>query len=188
MCLTHEQIKLYEDQGYLFLPGVFTENEVEIMKTQLPKVFRKQAPGRSSKKQGKIVRSVYGLHRTNEVFNRLSRHPRLVETAMQLVRSGVYIYQFKVNAKSAFGGDIWDWHQDFIFWQKEDSMLTSRVVNAAVLLDEMTEFNGPIFLIPGSHVEGVIDMPDERRTEMAAVNADPYSSMPAWITRSHCQS
>jgi ectoine hydroxylase len=34
----------------------------------------------------------------------------------------VYIYQFKINVKAAFGGDVWQWHQDYIFWRNEDGM------------------------------------------------------------------
>jgi ectoine hydroxylase-related dioxygenase (phytanoyl-CoA dioxygenase family) len=182
MCLKLKEMNLYKEQGYLFLPGLFSRTEVEIMKEQLPKVFSQAGPRRVVEKEGNVVRSVYGLHRTNEVFNRLSRHPRLVQTAMQLLESEVYIYQSKVNAKAAFGGDVWEWHQDFIFWQKEDAMLTPRIINAAVLLDEMTEFNGPIFLIPGSHAEGVIDMSARQSNGGNGSNGhDPYSGMPAWI-------
>ncbi|MHC5762949.1 phytanoyl-CoA dioxygenase family protein, partial [Nostoc sp.] len=95
---------------------------------------------------------------TDEIFQRLSRHPQLVKPAMQLLGSKVYIYQFKINAKAAFRGDIWEWHQDYIFWRKEDGLPTARLVNALVLLDDMNEFNGPLFVIPGSHKEGMIDV------------------------------
>ncbi len=182
MWLTQEEVKLYEDQGYVFLPNIFSNTEVEIMKEQLPKVFSEASPRRIVEKEGEVVRSVYGLHHTNEVFNRLSRHPRLVDCAMQLLGSEVYIYQFKVNAKSAFAGDVWEWHQDYIFWQKEDSMPTARVMNAAVLLDDMTEFNGPIFLIPRSHDQGVIDLTPRQSAGNGANGQNPYSGMPAWIS------
>lgn len=183
MCLTLEEIKLYKDQGYLFLPELFSAAEVGIMKGELPKVFSEGGPRRIVEKEGDVVRSVYGLHRTNEVFNRLSRHPRLVEAAMQLVESEVYVYQFKVNAKSALDGDVWEWHQDYIFWRKEDAMPAARVVNAAVLLDDVTEFNGPMFLIPGSHAEGMIDMSAHGSSrENGGGDHDPYSGMPAWIS------
>jgi L-proline 4-hydroxylase len=180
MCLTQDEMKVYREQGYLFRSGLFSRAEVEVMKEQLPKVFSEAGPRRIVEKEGSVVRSVYGLHRTNEVFHRLSKHPRLVESAMQLLKSEVYIYQFKVNAKAAFGGDVWEWHQDFIFWQKEDSMPKPRVMNAAVLLDDMTEFNGPMFLIPGSHAEGVIDMAP--RHANGGNGSDPYSGMPSWIS------
>src|SRR6185436_15868718 len=112
------------------------------------------------------------------MFNRLSRHPRIVEPVQQLLDSEVYVYQFKVNAKAAFGGDVWEWHQDFIFWQKEDAMQTPRVINTAVWLDDVTEFNGPMFLIPGSHADGVIDM--SARHANGNGNGNGHG-MPSWI-------
>jgi L-proline 4-hydroxylase len=178
MCLTKDEMKLYKEQGYIFVPALFSPAEVEIMKEQLPTVFAEAGPRRINEKQGNMVRSVYGSHRTNEVFKRLSEHPRLVDAAMQLLNSDVYIYQFKVNAKAAFGGDVWEWHQDFIFWQKEDAMQTPRVINAAVWLDDVTEFNGPMFLIPGSHADGVIDM--SARHANGNGNGNGHG-MPSWI-------
>src|SRR5947199_8251024 len=95
---------------------------------------------------------------------------------MQILGGKVYIYQFKINAKAAFGGDVWEWHQDYIFWQKEDGLPTANVVNAVIFLDEVHEFNGPLIFIPGSHKEGVIDVaPQEALPE-------GYEKNPAWIS------
>lgn len=157
MHLTKEQIKTYRDKGFVLLPECFSKAEVHRMKVELPIVFSEDTPKRVLEEEGRTVRAVHGVHSTNEIFQRLSRHPRLVKPAMQLLGSKVYIYQFKINAKAAFRGDIWEWYQDYIFWCKEDGLPTARVVNTLVLLDDMNEFNGPLFVIPGSHKEGMID-------------------------------
>ena len=49
------------------------------------KVFTEDTPKRVLEKERGIVRSVYGSHTTNKVFNYLSRHPRIVEPARQLL-------------------------------------------------------------------------------------------------------
>src|SRR5690348_2127416 len=126
--LTHAQRKSYEAEGYLLLPECFSRREVAEMKSELPALFAEESPRRVVEKDGHRVRSVYGSHVTHEVFHRLSRDPRLVQPAQQLLGSEVYVYQFKVNAKAAFGGDLWEWHQDFIFWAKEDGMPAPRAV------------------------------------------------------------
>jgi len=36
-------------------------------------------------------------------------------------------------------------------------MPTSRAMNVAIFLNDVTEFNGPLIFIPGSHKKGVID-------------------------------
>ena len=78
---------------------------------------------------------------------------------MQILESPSYVYQFKINAKAALAGDVWEWHQDYIFWQNEDGMPTDRAINAVVYLDDVNEFNGPLLVIPGSHTIGVVESP-----------------------------
>jgi hypothetical protein len=174
--LTPEQVKTYETTGFLVLPDCFSPAELEVMHAQLPGLFAEDSPRRVLEKNGNIVRSVYGAHTTNDVFQGLTRQPRLAKAAMQLLGSDVYVYQFKINAKAAFGGDIWEWHQDYVFWRNEDGMPTDRVINAVVFLNEVNEFNGPLFLIPGSHRDGVIE--PLTLTEVP----QGYEDGPAWIS------
>lgn len=180
MLLSDEQVRTYEQEGFLFLSNCYTSCEVNALKAELMKVFAEDTPKRVLEKERGIVRSVYGSHTTNEMFNRLSRHPRIVEPVQQLLDSEVYVYQFKINAKAAFGGDVWEWHQDYIFWQKEDGMRSERVASVAIFLDDVNEFNGPMFLIPGSHAEGVIDKSAQPVTEVLRYQA--YENSPAWIS------
>jgi ectoine hydroxylase-related dioxygenase (phytanoyl-CoA dioxygenase family) len=167
MRLTIKQLEFYADNGFVFLPDHFSDAEICAVKAEVPALFAEDTPRRVVEKGGE-VRSVYGSHTTNEVLRRLSRHPKIVEPAMQIVDGQVYVYQFKINAKVAFSGDIWEWHQDYVFWLKEDSLPSARVINAVIFLDEVNEFNGPLFLIPGSHKEGVIDVAAHDQTGPSA--------------------
>lgn len=185
MQLIKEQIDAYENEGIMFLPNCFSQAEVDALRAEVPALFAEDTPRRVVEKDGGLVRSVYGSHVTNEVFRRLSLHPRIVEPARQILNSEVYIYQFKINAKAAFGGDMWDWHQDYVFWRKEDGMPEARVLNVAIFLDDVTEFNGPMYFIPGSHKSGVIDVP-AREHIFGNGNGNggngAYKNSPAWIS------
>jgi ectoine hydroxylase len=181
MPLTTAQLETYERDGFVLVPNCFSEAEVGVMKAQLPAVFAEALPSRVVEKEGGAVRSVYGSHTKNEVFRRLSRHPRIVRPAMQILDGEVYVYQFKVNAKAAFDGDVWDWHQDYVFWLEEDGMPTARVANVLIFLDEVNEFNGPLFLIPGSHKEGVISVA-ARDAFDGANRPATYANSPRWIS------
>jgi len=90
------------------------------------------------------------------VFSLLARHPRIVDPVRALLGGDVYVYQSKLNVKSPFVGEVWEWHQDYIYWRNEDAMPDPRVVTAAVYIDDVDEFNGPMVMIPGSHREGVL--------------------------------
>ena len=181
MVISKEQLKRYEDEGFLFLPEYLSHREVEMMKRELPAIFTENSPRRVVETDG-TVRSVYGSHMTSDVFHRLTRHPRLVEPAMQILKSPVYVYQFKINAKKAFGGDNWEWHQDYIFWRNEDGMPSARVISVMIYLDDVTEFNGPLFLIPGSHKEGVIDVSArDQNPEQDIRKHETYRDSPKWM-------
>jgi ectoine hydroxylase len=171
MYVTDEQVRQYREDGYLFLPGCFSAAEVAEMNGELPAIFAEDTPARVLEKGTGQVRSVYGSHSSNELFGRLVRDPRILEPARAILESDVYVHQFKINAKLAFVGEVWEWHQDYIFWQKEDGMPTSRVINVTVFLDDVTEFNGPLLFIPGSHKAGVMD-PGKRKGDA--------SDGPAW--------
>ena len=75
---------------------------------------------------------------------------------MQLLDEDVYMHQYKVNAKAAFDGEVWQWHQDFGTWHRDDEMPEPRAMNIAVYLDDVTPANGPLLFIPGSHKDGTL--------------------------------
>jgi ectoine hydroxylase-related dioxygenase (phytanoyl-CoA dioxygenase family) len=183
MLLTEKQLQFYGDNGYLLVTECFSTREIEQMKTELPGIFAEDSPRRVVEKDGHTVRSVYGSHMDNPVFRHLVRDNRLLGPSRQLLKDEAYVYQFKINAKAAFGGDVWEWHQDYIFWLKEDGMPSARAANVTVFLDDVTELNGPLFLVPGSHRLGVID-PSENGVDVnnAALQQAAYTSSPSWIS------
>lgn len=80
-----------------------------------------------------------------------------------------------MNTKAAFVGDAWEWHQDFIFWRYEDQLPAPRLLTVVIFLDEVTEFNGPLVLIPGSHREGMIHVVPRGE------NPPGYEHHPEWV-------
>jgi ectoine hydroxylase-related dioxygenase (phytanoyl-CoA dioxygenase family) len=180
MQLNQEQLTFYSENGFLLLSECFSPAEVKRLRAELPAVVEEDSPRKVVEKEGEVVRSIYGSHTDSEIFRRLACHPRIVEPVRQILNSDVYVYQFKINTKSAFSGDLWDWHQDFIFWQKEDGVPSDRLINVAVFMDEVNEFNGPMFLIPGSHRQGTLDVPARK------VNGENgnsvYKNSPSWVS------
>ena len=100
--------------------------------------------------------TAFAAHTYNEGFRRLGAHPRLIEPVMRILEEEVYMHQFKVNAKAAFKGEVWQWHQDYGTWARDDGMPEPRAMNIAVFLDEVMAINGPLMLIPKSHKEGTL--------------------------------
>ncbi len=156
MTLSAEELARFDEEGYLFLPEVFGQSEVAVLRGELPGLFAQERPEVWRESGGKAVRTVFAAHTFNEAFRRLGAHPRLIEPVMQLLDGPVYIHQFKINAKAAFDGDVWQWHQDYGTWARDDLMPEARAMNVALFLEDVSEFNGPLMLIPKSHKEGTL--------------------------------
>lgn len=156
MKLSQDQIEQFQREGYLFLPECFSADEATVLREAAHDVFALDREEVWREKSG-VARTAFAAHTYNEAFRRLGRHPRLVEPVKQLLDGDVYMHQYKVNAKAAFDGDVWQWHQDFGTWHRDDQMPEPRAMNIAVFVDDVTVANGPLMFIPGSHTSGVYE-------------------------------
>ena len=156
MKLTPEQLADFDRLGYVFIPQGFDETEVGVLRDAAAEVYSSDREEVWRESTG-VARTAFAAHTYNEAFRRLGTHPRLIEPVEQLLGGKLYMHQFKVNAKAAFEGEVWQWHQDYGTWQRDDAMPEPLAMNIAVFLDEVTPVNGPLFLIPGSHKTGVLE-------------------------------
>ena len=156
MQLTQDQLTQFDEEGYIFIPEAFTPDEVSLMRDAALGIFNSPRPEIWFEKNG-APRTAFACHTYNEVFNILAHHPRLVEPVQQVFGEPCYVHQFKVNAKSAFSGDVWQWHQDYGTWLNDDGMPEPRAMNISVFLDDVLPINGPLMLVPRSHKGGVIE-------------------------------
>lgn len=97
------------------------------------------------------LRSIFDVHGGRGPLARLSRDPFLVAAARQILGDDVYIHQSRVNFKPALGGSGFSWHSDFETWHAEDGMPRMRAVSVSILFDDNEPWNGPLFVLPGSH-------------------------------------
>jgi len=163
MQLTRAELKEFDEKGYLFFPGRFTTEEANVLKTAAQTVYAKDRKEVWRENSG-VARTAFAAHTYNEAFRRLGAHPRLIEPVEQLLDGPVYMHQFKVNAKAAFDGDVWQWHQDYGTWHRDDEMPEPRAMNIAVFVDDVTAANGPLLFIPGSHKQGVVEAGHDLQT------------------------
>jgi len=163
MHLTQEQIVAFNDEGWLFLPELFTREEVALLKREAEAIYGEQRPEVWREKSG-APRTAFAAHLYNEAFANLGAHPRMIRPVEQIFGEPVYMHQFKINAKSAFTGEVWQWHQDYGTWKRDDGMPEPRAMNIAVFLDEVMPFNGPLLLVPKSHKAGDLPASHDRAT------------------------
>lgn len=153
--LGKEDLNFYEQNGYLFKESFFSPEEVEQLQAELSRTLK---ASRGSKRpevilepNGDEVRSVFAVHRDNEVFKALSNHPLLQGAVKQILGSEAYIHQSRINFKPGFKGKEFQWHSDFETWHTEDGMPRMRALSCSIALSDNYPFNGPLMVVPGSH-------------------------------------
>jgi ectoine hydroxylase len=153
--LNEEQLARFRLDGYLRIAELFSPAEVASIGAALESVLEQDSPANVREKGGGAVRTAMGLHLRHPLFTRLVRHPRLVVPAQQILGTeALYVQQVKVNIKAAFEGEAWQWHYDFATHHREDGVPEPLALNLHVFLDDVTEFNGPLHFVRGSHRAG----------------------------------
>ncbi|WP_108163502.1 ectoine hydroxylase [Saccharospirillum sp. MSK14-1] len=153
--LSEAQLRDYDDQGFLFFKSFFSPEEMQGFVDDLQDYDRDT----ELKKKDQVIiephtdeiRSIFAIHELSRRFDRLTRDPRLLDMAHQILGSEVYIHQSRINDKPGFTGTGFNWHSDFETWHSEDGMPQPRCFSVSILLSENNQFNGPLMLIPGSH-------------------------------------
>lgn len=148
-------LKHFEDAGYLTIDQLITSEELTLFTDELHRLSRDpevKADERTVvEAESDEVRSIFDIHRTNEIFRKIANDSRLVDRARQILGSDVYIHQSRINYKPGFVGKEFSWHSDFETWHAEDGMPTPRAVSLSLSLTDNYSFNGPLMIMPGSH-------------------------------------
>ena len=106
MKLTPRQLQEFDERGYLFLPGCFSEEEIAALRSEAEQIYASNRQEVWREKSG-APRTAFAAHTYNEAFRLLGAHPRLIGPVEQLLGEKLYMHQFKINAKAAFDGEVW---------------------------------------------------------------------------------
>ena len=183
MKLTRSQLEQFDADGCLFFPSLFSRDEIRILTDEVPALYAQRRPENVREKTGDAVRTNFAAHLYSAPFARLARHPRMVEPVKQIFGEDLYMHQFKINGKMAFDGDLWQWHQDYGTWTRDDDMPSARAMNVAIFLDDVNEFNGPLMFIPGSHKLGLLEAGHDTSTTSYPLWTIDHATIAALVDR-----
>lgn len=171
MKLTSQELSSLDRNGFLVISDRFSGQEVNAIRSRLPHLISQSHPGNIVERSSGVVRTTMGLHLRDPLFAKLVGHPRLIQPAQQIYSEPFYAQQVKVNVKAAFTGEVWQWHYDFATHREQDGVPKPLALNLHIFLDDVTEFNGPLYFIPASHKAG----------EHAASFDTTTTSYPLWV-------
>ena len=100
------------------------------------------------------VRRIKRPHLAHEFYRKLCAETCITDALSSLLGPNIRLRSGgKVNMKSARFGSPVEWHQDWAFYPHTND----DVLAVGVMIDDMTEDNGPIMFVPGSHRGTVYD-------------------------------
>ena len=159
--------ELYEENGYLLVPGVFDAGEVEAMRDALARILGTVAATEHDRSHtwagvdpSLELKGFHDLHYHEAVFTRTVAHPRLVEVLTDLIGPNVQLHHSKMLVKPPEQGAPFPMHQDYPYFPHE----RHTVLAASVHLDDTDEENGCLHVIPGSHKLGPLEAEGESHT------------------------
>lgn len=155
--LSQDQIDFYSEQGYLLVEDALTPEELSRMQEIAYDLIDKSRHVTSSNdvydldeghspETPKLTR-IKLPHKQHPFFWEVLTRSRVTEVLRQLVGPNALLQTSKLNTKAPGGGAAVEWHQDWAFYpHTNDDMLAF-----GVMLEDVTEQNGPLQVIPGSH-------------------------------------
>ena len=154
--LTPEQVDFYAEHGYLMIPDMLSPKELDELRSVVDEIVAGAArvtahtdvydleDGHTAERPK--VRRIKAPHKHFDYFKRLIRHPGITGVLSALIGPSIRLYGSKLNMKSAGYGAPVEWHQDWAFYPHTND----DVLATGILLDDCTEENGPMLVIPGS--------------------------------------
>ena len=155
--LTQDELDRYEREGYLVLHDVVPRErlrevvaETERMCAEAYKVtagtdMRDLDPAHTP--EHPRIRRIKSHHEHSDFFAAFVAEPLILDLLDPLMPSGIRVHNTKINMKSAGVGESIEWHQDWAFYPHSND----DVLAVGIYLDDCTEENGPMFVVPGSH-------------------------------------
>jgi phytanoyl-CoA hydroxylase len=172
MGLTVEQRASWNEQGFFIVRGFADLPTLDAMIERVAHLARRDAAGDErtdlhittetvlenpeSPEEG--LAKIFRLMRTEDVFREFATDPRLLDLVGDLLGPDVdcFLSQFIFKHPGALGQP---WHQDDYYFR----MTPLPQVGVWLACTASTPDNGPLWIIPGSHVEEIHDVvPDTR--------------------------
>ncbi len=158
--LSSNQIRAYQEDGYLILKGFFTREEVtKLYATALQDdAMRKNALDLNDQ-SGKKTKLSLWFTPGNDVFGYMTRSQRVIQSIAPLLSSESPVCHFhsKLMQKEPRVGGAWEWHQDYGYWYKNQFMFPDQLISVMVALTEANKQNGCLQVIKGSHKLGRVN-------------------------------
>jgi phytanoyl-CoA hydroxylase len=152
-----EQRSHYEAHGYLMFPEMLEAREVGLLRAALDEVLDEARGLTETNQKFSVTLGHDGRHHVRRIFNPIQHHkafhdaalhPRILDAVENLIGPDIQLHHSKLNLKPPSSPEArFEWHQDYPFFPHTNYDLLAVLVH----IDESTEENGCLRIIPGIH-------------------------------------
>jgi phytanoyl-CoA hydroxylase len=163
--LSQEQKKTFWRDGFLIVEEAVSPKELAMLRVEFgvwleesrlqQKDYGETIDGRARfdlqpghSKETPALRRVQSPEEISEVFANVMRNAHTVDFCAELIGRGIRFHHGKVNSKLPGSATQVKWHQDFPF----EPMSNDDVITCLLFIDDVTLENGPLEVLPGSHL------------------------------------
>jgi ectoine hydroxylase-related dioxygenase (phytanoyl-CoA dioxygenase family) len=164
--ITDAHADFFRENGYLVIDNALTPDEVETLRAETTQLCRGErgsirgvTPATPDELDAAVLRRylcIHFPHKLSDVMFDFLAQPVIVDVLTRIIGPDVKCMQSMLFIKSA-GKPGQAWHQDEDFIPTRDRSLTG----AWMALDDATIENGCLWVIPGSHRNGILWQMDE---------------------------
>ncbi|MEM8987596.1 MAG: phytanoyl-CoA dioxygenase family protein [Pseudomonadota bacterium] len=177
--LSQEQLDTYWEKGYVVVPGMMSAEVVADLSDAVDSFV--EASRKIDKSDGvfdiddahtaenPILRRIKNPQDQHSAFKAVLSNPRVVQALTQILGPNVRLYTGtqKVNLKPVGEQAPVNWHQDWATYPHTNDSLVAM----SVFIDDVTEENGPILGVPGTHRGPAYDHNGEDGFFVGAIDA-----------------
>ena len=155
--LTPEQIAAFNRDGFLLVEDALTPPQLKALRRATEELVQRSKAIEASDDVYDIARGHCATrprlnriklpHLHHPAYSDLIRGERMVSILRALLGTNVRLHTSKLNTKPPGGGVAIEWHQDWAFYPHTNDDLLAL----GIMLEDVTESNGPLKVIPGSH-------------------------------------
>ena len=156
--ISDEQVRFYQENGYIQLHDVLTPQEVEEARAHLAEAMSIQLAGaldRTGRSEyDRVFLQKVNLWRDHEGIRGLVFHPRLAGIARRLAGAArIRLWHDHALIKPNTDSKASPWHQDLPYWPMNETCALS----CWLALDDVNETNGCMRFVPQSHRWGKLE-------------------------------
>ena len=158
--ITTDNLKEYQQNGYLILKSFFNEEEIK-------KLYQVATEDKAVSKNALNVNDSTGKRSKlslwykpgNDIYGLLTRSESLIKAVNAMLDGDAAVCHFhsKLMQKEPRVGGAWEWHQDYGYWYKNEFLLPEQMMSVMVAITDANKQNGCLQVLKGSHKMGRVE-------------------------------